>query len=73
MIDIEPQVKTKKRSEDATSISDKSRSSTYTKLDYSLTEENANRAIELGLAEADWYQSPVKRAVELLPLLAHKS
>ena len=31
-------------------------------LDYSLTGENAERAIELGLAEADWYQSPVPRA-----------
>lgn len=32
------------------------------KLDYSLTGENAKRAVELGLAEADWYQSPVPRA-----------
>ncbi len=31
-------------------------------LDYSLTGENADRAIELGLAEADWYQCPVPRA-----------
>ncbi|MEM8865276.1 MAG: NADH:ubiquinone reductase (Na(+)-transporting) subunit F, partial [Planctomycetota bacterium] len=31
-------------------------------LDYSLTGENAGRAIELGLAEADWYQCPVPRA-----------
>ena len=31
-------------------------------LDYSLTGENASRAIELGLAEADWYQCPVPRA-----------
>jgi Na(+)-translocating NADH:ubiquinone oxidoreductase F subunit len=31
-------------------------------LDYSLTGENANRAIERGLAEADWYQTPVPRA-----------
>ena len=31
-------------------------------LDYSLTGKNFNRAIELGLAEADWYQSPVPRA-----------
>ncbi len=30
-------------------------------LDYSLTGENSKRAIELGLAEADWYQSPVPR------------
>jgi Na+-transporting NADH:ubiquinone oxidoreductase subunit F len=30
--------------------------------DYSLTGVNAKRAIELGLAEADWYQSPVPRA-----------
>ncbi|MCC5839681.1 MAG: NADH:ubiquinone reductase (Na(+)-transporting) subunit F [Opitutales bacterium] len=32
------------------------------KLDYSLTGENAKRAVEMGLAEADWYQSPVPRA-----------
>jgi len=31
-------------------------------LDYSLTGENANRAIEKGLAEADWYQCRVSRA-----------
>ena len=33
-----------------------------TKLDYSLTGENASRAIERGLAEADWYQCPVPRS-----------
>lgn len=32
------------------------------RLDYSLTGENAARAVERGLAEADWYQSPVPRA-----------
>jgi fatty acid desaturase len=32
------------------------------KLDYSLTGENTDRAVELGLAEADWYQSPLPRA-----------
>ena len=31
-------------------------------LDYSLTGENSTKAIERGLAEADWYQSPVPRA-----------
>jgi MocE subfamily Rieske [2Fe-2S] domain protein len=31
-------------------------------LDYSLTGENAARAIERGLAEAEWYQCPVPRA-----------
>lgn len=31
-------------------------------LDYSLTGENASRAIERGLAEADWYQCSVPRA-----------
>ena len=31
-------------------------------LDYSLVGENARKAIELGLAEADWYQCPVPRA-----------
>jgi hypothetical protein len=30
-------------------------------LDYSLTGENATRAFERGLAEADWYQCPVPR------------
>src|SRR6266700_8138036 len=32
------------------------------KLDYSLTGEETHRAIERGLAEAEWYQSPVPRA-----------
>ena len=32
------------------------------KLDYSLIGENATRAVELGLAEADWYQTSVPRA-----------
>ncbi|MEX0322776.1 MAG: NADH:ubiquinone reductase (Na(+)-transporting) subunit F [Puniceicoccaceae bacterium] len=31
-------------------------------LDYSLTGENATKAVEKGLAEADWYQCPVPRA-----------
>jgi Na+-transporting NADH:ubiquinone oxidoreductase subunit F len=31
-------------------------------LDYSLTGANAERAVELGLAEADWYQCPIPRA-----------
>ena len=31
------------------------------RLDYSLTGKNAVKAIELGLAEADWYQTPVPR------------
>lgn len=31
-------------------------------LDYSLTGLNSERAVELGLAEADWYQSPLPRA-----------
>ena len=33
------------------------------KLDYSLVGENSRRAVEMGLAEADWYQCPVPRAV----------
>lgn len=33
----------------------------HAKLDYSLTGENAARAIERGLAEADWYQCPIPR------------
>jgi len=40
-------------------------------LDYSLTGENARRAVELGLAEADWYQTPVPRA-EMRNLLERK-
>jgi Na+-transporting NADH:ubiquinone oxidoreductase subunit F len=40
--------------------------------DYSLTGENAKRAIELGLAEADWYQSPVPRAT-MRQLLTRKN
>jgi fatty acid desaturase len=31
-------------------------------LDYSLTGENAKRAIERGLAEAEWYQTPIPRS-----------
>jgi Na(+)-translocating NADH:ubiquinone oxidoreductase F subunit len=31
------------------------------KLDYSLIGENATKSIKLGLAEADWYQSPIPR------------
>lgn len=31
-------------------------------LDYSLTGHNAESAVELGLAEADWYQCPIPRA-----------
>lgn len=30
-------------------------------LDYSLTGENATKAVEPGLAEADWYQTPIPR------------
>ncbi|MES2062458.1 MAG: NADH:ubiquinone reductase (Na(+)-transporting) subunit F [Bacteroidota bacterium] len=33
------------------------------KIDYSLTGSSAERAIALGLAEADWYQSPVPHTV----------
>ncbi len=40
-------------------------------LDYSLTGENSKRAVELGLAEADWYQSPVPRG-ELRKLLERR-
>src|SRR5579862_2293792 len=36
-------------------------SSSATKLDYTLTGVNSRLAIEKGLAEADWYQSPVPR------------
>lgn len=37
--------------------------SNVTLTDYSLTGPNAARAVELGLAEADWYTSPVPRDV----------
>jgi Na+-transporting NADH:ubiquinone oxidoreductase subunit F len=40
-------------------------------LDYSLTGENATRAVERGLAEAEWYQTPVPRA-KLRQLLARR-
>lgn len=40
-------------------------------LDYSLTGENAERAVELGLAEAVWYQCPVPRT-EMRKLLERK-
>jgi len=33
-----------------------------THLDYSLTGVNSRKAVEMGLAEADWYQCPVPRA-----------
>lgn len=42
------------------------------KLDYSLTGENTKRAVELGLAEADWYQTPVPRAT-MRELLTRKN
>ncbi len=40
-------------------------------LDYSLTGKNSQRAIEIGLAEADWYQTPIPRA-RLRSLLERK-
>ena len=40
-------------------------------LDYTLSRENSSRAIEMGLAEADWYQSPVPRR-ELRKLLERR-
>ena len=41
-------------------------------LDYSLVGENAKLAIERGLAEADWYQSPIPRS-ELRALLHRRN
>ncbi|MBL4674874.1 MAG: NADH:ubiquinone reductase (Na(+)-transporting) subunit F [Mucilaginibacter sp.] len=41
------------------------------KLDYSLIGANAKRAVDLGLAEADWYQSPVSHK-NLRKLLARR-
>ena len=41
-------------------------------LDYSLTGVNTARAIEMGLAEADWYQSPVSRG-KMRKLLERKN
>ena len=45
--------------------------STYEPLNYSLTEETSKRAFERGLAEADWYTSPVPRE-EMQKLLVRK-
>lgn len=42
------------------------------KIDYSLTGSSAERAIALGLAEADWYQSPVPHKV-MRELLVRKN
>ncbi|MBT3343583.1 MAG: NADH:ubiquinone reductase (Na(+)-transporting) subunit F [Gemmatimonadetes bacterium] len=42
-----------------------------TPADYSLTGESATRAVEEGLAEADWYQTPVPRA-EMRQLLKRR-
>lgn len=44
---------------------------TRTPADYSLTGDGAARAVERGLAEADWYQSPVPRA-EMRKLLQRR-
>lgn len=41
-------------------------------LDYSLVGKNAERAVEMGLAEADWYQCPVPRA-EVRKLLERRN
>ena len=41
-------------------------------LDYSLTGENATRAIERGLAEAEWYHTPLPRT-QLRRLLERKN
>ncbi len=41
-------------------------------LEMGFPEENANRAVELGLAEADWYQCPVSRAT-MRKLLARRN
>ena len=41
-------------------------------LDYSLTGESAARAVERGLAEADWYQTPVPRT-EIRGLLERRN
>ena len=40
-------------------------------LDYTLTEESSARAVERGLAEADWYQCPVPRG-EMRQLLERR-
>jgi Na+-transporting NADH:ubiquinone oxidoreductase subunit F len=46
--------------------------SQQTKPDYSLTGVNSKRAVELGLAEADWYQTPVPRS-DLRQLLTRRN
>lgn len=43
-----------------------------TALDYSLVGENSNKAVELGLAEADWYTTPLPREA-LRGLLARRN
>jgi Na+-transporting NADH:ubiquinone oxidoreductase subunit F len=42
-----------------------------TKLDYTLTGINSASAVERGLAEAEWYQTPVPR-VQMRRLLARR-
>ncbi|XMO85810.1 NADH:ubiquinone reductase (Na(+)-transporting) subunit F [Algibacter sp. AS12] len=59
MIDTEPTIYQTKE----TTISETASLGSNHALDYTLTGKNAKRAIELGLAEADWYQSPVPRSV----------
>lgn len=46
--------------------------STAVKADYSLTGVNARKAVEMGLAEADWYQTPVAHDA-MRNLLARKN
>ncbi|MCI2229832.1 NADH:ubiquinone reductase (Na(+)-transporting) subunit F [Polaribacter sp. MSW13] len=53
--------KTKRSPNKKTLVQDTYKSIPQIKFDYSLTGKNATKAIELGLAEADWYQSPIDR------------
>ncbi|SDG77709.1 NADH:ubiquinone reductase (Na(+)-transporting) subunit F [Winogradskyella thalassocola] len=61
MIDSEPKVIIHKIHKEKTLAHETSMPNPKIELDYSLTGKNATRAIELGLAEADWYQTPVPR------------
>ncbi|KAB1068054.1 NADH:ubiquinone reductase (Na(+)-transporting) subunit F [Tamlana haliotis] len=59
MIESQPTIETKNRIKTSRQVSSQPHISKP--LDYSLTGKDATRAIELGLAEADWYQSPIPR------------
>ena len=63
MIDLEPKIKTNNNIQKNNIPHPTYKIRSKNTLDYSLTGKNSKLAIELGLAEADWYQSPVPKAV----------